>query len=46
VDETRTAAHLSVLVADNLQRMGYANILSMDGGIRVWRGKGLPLTTG
>ena len=35
----------SALAADNLQKMGYTNILSMDGGIRVWREKGLPLTT-
>src|SRR5262245_2223695 len=36
----------SALAADNLQRMGYTNVLSMDGGIRVWREKGLPLTSG
>ncbi len=35
----------SALVADNLQRMGYTRVLSMDGGIRDWRGKGYPLTT-
>jgi rhodanese-related sulfurtransferase len=34
----------SVLAADNLQKMGYKNVLSMDGGIRVWREKGFPLT--
>lgn len=34
----------SALAADNLQKMGYTNVLSMDGGIRVWREKGLPLT--
>jgi rhodanese-related sulfurtransferase len=34
----------SALAADNLQKMGYKNVLSMDGGIRVWREKGLPLT--
>jgi rhodanese-related sulfurtransferase len=34
----------SALSADNLQKMGYTNVLSMDGGIRVWREKGLPLT--
>ena len=33
----------SALAADNLQKMGYANVLSMDGGIRDWRGKGYPL---
>jgi rhodanese-related sulfurtransferase len=34
----------SALAADNLQRMGYTNVLSMDGGIREWREKGYPLT--
>lgn len=34
----------SALAADNLQKMGYQNVLSMDGGIRVWREKGFPLT--
>src|SRR5215468_6093599 len=34
----------SAMSADNLQKMGYTNILSMDGGIRVWREKGLPLS--
>jgi len=33
----------SALSADNLQKMGYTNVLSMDGGIRVWREKRLPL---
>ena len=32
----------SALAADNLQRMGYKNVLSMDGGIRGWREKGFP----
>ncbi len=32
----------SALAADNLQKMGYSNILSMDGGMRGWRDKGLP----
>ena len=36
----------SALAADNLQKMGYTNVLSMDGGIRDWRNKGLPLTAG
>jgi rhodanese-related sulfurtransferase len=35
----------SALAADNLQKMGYTNVLSMDGGIRDWRAKGYPLTT-
>ncbi|HTR65494.1 MAG TPA: rhodanese-like domain-containing protein [Terriglobales bacterium] len=34
----------SALAADNLQKMGYTNVLSMDGGIREWREKGFPLT--
>jgi rhodanese-related sulfurtransferase len=36
----------SALAADNLQKMGYTNVVSMDGGIRDWRDKGYPLTTG
>ena len=36
----------SALAGDNLQKMGYTNVLSMDGGIRDWREKGYPLTTG
>jgi len=35
----------SALAADNLQKMGYTAVLSMEGGIREWREKGLPLTT-
>lgn len=34
----------SALAADNLQKMGYSNVISMDGGIRGWREKGYPLT--
>jgi rhodanese-related sulfurtransferase len=34
----------SALAADNLQRMGYTSVFSMDGGIRDWRDKGYPLT--
>src|SRR5207253_7804624 len=34
----------SALVADNLQKMGYTNVFSMDGGIRDWREKGYRLT--
>ena len=30
----------SALAADNLQRMGYQNVLSMAGGIRAWREAG------
>jgi rhodanese-related sulfurtransferase len=33
----------SVLAADALQRMGYTNVVSMDGGIRAWRDAGYPL---
>jgi rhodanese-related sulfurtransferase len=36
----------SALAADNLQKMGYTNVLSMDGGIRDWRKQGFPLTQG
>jgi rhodanese-related sulfurtransferase len=34
----------SALAADNLQKMGYSNVISMDGGVREWRGKGFPMT--
>jgi rhodanese-related sulfurtransferase len=33
----------SALAADNLQKMGYTNVISMDGGIRGWREKAFPL---
>jgi rhodanese-related sulfurtransferase len=33
----------SVLAADALQQMGYRNVVSMAGGIRVWREEGYPL---
>lgn len=33
----------SALAADNLQKMGYKNVISMDGGIRDWREKGYRL---
>jgi rhodanese-related sulfurtransferase len=32
----------SALAADNLQKMGYTNVYSMDGGIRGWREKSYP----
>lgn len=35
----------SALAADNLKKMGYTNVLSMDGGIRDWRAKDYPLST-
>jgi rhodanese-related sulfurtransferase len=34
----------SALAAANLKKMGYTNVISMDGGIRDWRDKGYPLT--
>ena len=34
----------SALAADNLQKMGYTKVISMDGGIRGWREKSYPLT--
>ena len=33
----------SALAADNLQAMGYENVISMDGGIRHWREADYPL---
>ncbi len=33
----------SALAADNLQKMGYTNVISMGGGIREWREKNYPL---
>lgn len=32
----------SALAAENLQKMGYTNVYSMDGGIRGWRDAKLP----
>ncbi|MGB6199796.1 MAG: rhodanese-like domain-containing protein [Candidatus Acidiferrales bacterium] len=32
----------SALAADNLQKMGYTNVISMDGGWRGWNEAGLP----
>lgn len=34
----------SALAAENLQKMGYANVISMDGGWRGWREAGYPVT--
>jgi rhodanese-related sulfurtransferase len=34
----------SALAADTLQKMGYTNVLSMDGGVRGWREKQFPMT--
>ena len=36
----------SAMSADNLQKMGYTNVLSMDGGVREWREKNYPMTRG
>jgi rhodanese-related sulfurtransferase len=36
----------SALAADNLQKMGYTNVYSMDGGIRDWRERNYPLEKG
>lgn len=36
----------SALAADNLQKMGYTNVLSMDGGMRAWREAGYPVENG
>ena len=35
----------SALVADNLQKMGYTNVISLDGGWRALKDSGLPLET-
>jgi rhodanese-related sulfurtransferase len=32
----------SALAADAIQRMGYTNVISMDGGWTAWKGKGYP----
>ena len=33
----------SALVADTLQKMGYSNAISLDGGWRAWNAAGLPI---
>ncbi len=33
----------SALAADNLQRMGYTNVISLDGGWRAYKESGLPM---
>ena len=35
----------SALAAENLQKMGYSNVVSMDGGWRRWKELGYPTTT-
>ena len=34
----------SALAADNLQKMGYRHVISMEGGWRAWTGAGYPTT--
>src|SRR5690348_14218435 len=36
----------SALAADNLQKMGYTNVVSMDGGMRAWREAGYSIEKG
>ena len=36
----------SALAADNLQKMGYSNVISMDGGFRGWKDAGLAVEKG
>ncbi len=36
----------SALAAENLKKMGYGNVASMDGGIRAWREAGYPIEKG
>ena len=33
----------SALACDNLQRMGYTNVFSMDGGWKAWKDSGAPV---
>jgi len=33
----------SALAADNLQKMGYTNAISLDGGWRAWKEAGMPV---
>jgi rhodanese-related sulfurtransferase len=36
----------SALAADALRRMGYTDVISLDGGWRAWNEAGLPIATG
>jgi rhodanese-related sulfurtransferase len=36
----------SALAAENLGKMGYTNVISMDGGMRAWREAGYPVEKG
>ena len=38
----RGGGYRSAMSAFNLQKMGYTNVISMDGGIRAWRAANLP----
>lgn len=33
----------SALVADSLKKMGYSNVISLDGGWRAWQAAGMPI---
>ncbi|MFW0089459.1 MAG: rhodanese-like domain-containing protein [Coxiella endosymbiont of Haemaphysalis japonica] len=33
----------SALASDSIQKMGYRNVLSMDGGFTGWKGAGFPV---
>ena len=35
----------SALAAENLQKMGYKNVRSMEGGLKAWKAAGLPTTS-
>ena len=37
---------IGLTLRDNLQRMGYTNVISMDGGWRGWTGAGMPVERG
>ena len=36
----------SALAAESLQKIGYRNVISMDGGIKAWRAAGYPMEQG
>ena len=36
----------SAMATDNLQKMGYTNVISMDGGFRGWKDAGFPIEQG
>ena len=39
------AGNRSALAADNLQKMGYTNVLSMTGGFKAWKAAGKPTSS-